>query len=117
MKHTRLRPTNYLPHVFADVNSMTEEPMSRFEQRLAQADSYLQILIQQIAAMESKPELADVVTKANEFLDAVKHSIVLLQIAKVRLLLLSCHVTSYCEEEFKGSILKIHESGSNRYSG
>jgi len=83
VKHTRLRPTNYLPHVFADVNAMADEPLSRFEQRLAQADSYLQILIQQIAAMESKPELVDVVAKANEFLDAVKHSIVLLQIAKV----------------------------------
>jgi hypothetical protein len=62
-----------------------DEPLHRFELRLAQADSYLQLLIQQVAAMESKPELADVVGKANEFLEAVKHSIVLLQIAKVRI--------------------------------
>lgn len=84
LKHTRLRPLAYFPHVFSEANVGVDEPLHRFELRLAQADSYLALLIQQVAAMESKPELAEVVGKANEFLEAVKHSIVLLQIAKVR---------------------------------
>ncbi|XP_021950667.1 oxysterol-binding protein-related protein 9 [Folsomia candida] len=82
LKHTRLRPLAYFPHVFSEANVGVDEPLHRFELRLAQADSYLALLIQQVAAMESKPELAEVVGKANEFLEAVKHSIVLLQIAK-----------------------------------
>jgi hypothetical protein len=43
------------------------------------------MLIQQVSALEGRPGLAEVVGKTNDFLDAVKHSIVLLQIAKVRI--------------------------------
>ena len=64
---------------------MQGSPLHHFEQRLAQADVYLQMLIQQISGLEnSRPELNGIVTKANEFLEAIKHSIVLLQIAKVK---------------------------------
>lgn len=41
------------------------------------------MLIQQIGDLEGRPELTRVVAKGNEFLSAIKHSIVLLQIAKV----------------------------------
>ena len=85
LKQTRLRPSSFFQHVHHSDGSSTanEPPINKFEQRLSQADAYLQLLIQQISAMESRPELAEVVKKANEFLEAVKHSIVLLQIAKV----------------------------------
>lgn len=73
----------FFPHVFSEAHQVANEPLNRFEQRLSQADSFLQILIQQIATMESRPELSEIVARANDFLEAVKHSIVLLQIAKV----------------------------------
>lgn len=72
-----------MPHHFADLSTNVEEPLLRFEQRLAQADAYLEILIKQVAALEKRSECEEVVQKANEFLEGVKHSIVLLQIAKV----------------------------------
>lgn len=101
LKHARLRPGSYLPlHFATNMSGTTDEPLRRFEHCLAQADAYLQLLIQQVVALESKPEMSHLVNKANEYLEAVKHSIVLLQIAKV------CHSVS----PFSSSFFCLSES-------
>jgi len=82
LKHARLRPS-FKSHYFPTGGDASTQPLLGFEQRLSQADVYLQMLIQQIGELEGRPELAGVVAKGNEFLSAIKHSIVLLQIAKV----------------------------------
>ena len=89
LRHARLRPGSVKPHRSQFTALGTEgipniEPLVRFEQKLAQTDVYLQMLIQQVDALQGRPQLSPVVSKANEFLEAVKHSIVLLQIAKVK---------------------------------
>ncbi|GFG40188.1 hypothetical protein Cfor_09776 [Coptotermes formosanus] len=63
-----------------------------FDKKLAEADAYLQILIDQIKALEVRMEgMSDLAEKArcevihnhaNDMLEAIKHSIVMLQIAK-----------------------------------
>nr|CAG4640791.1 EOG090X04KD [Eulimnadia texana] len=66
--------------------------MHDFDQKLAESDAYLQILIDQIKNLElrientsdetSKAKLCNIKDHANATLECIKHSIVLLQIAK-----------------------------------
>ncbi|XP_022657638.1 oxysterol-binding protein-related protein 9-like isoform X2 [Varroa destructor] len=81
-----------------------ERPVSvrSFEDKLAEADSYLQLLIQQVDKLQQRTESLDekerlhlegVCAKANRFLETVKHSIVSLQIAKN-----TAEVSSACGE-------------------
>ena len=69
LKHARIRPGSYLPLHLSGYNTggftaagggtgdrNLLEPLAIFEQRLAQADSYLQMLLQQLGALEGKPE-------------------------------------------------------------
>ncbi|XP_069673311.1 oxysterol-binding protein-related protein 9 isoform X2 [Periplaneta americana] len=63
-----------------------------FDKKLVEADAYLQILIDQIKALEVKMDnMTDIIEKArcevihnhaNDMLESIKHSIVMLQIAK-----------------------------------
>lgn len=66
-----------------------------FDRKVAEADAYLQLLIDQIKLLEKKQEAqvdennekrenyAAILTQANAMLNTVKHTIVQLQIAKV----------------------------------
>jgi len=68
--------------------------VQEFERRLLETDSYLQILIDQVKALdqridqtteeEERVRLVDIKSKTLVLLESVKHTIVLLQIAKVR---------------------------------
>lgn len=74
-------------------------PKQDFDRKIAEADAYLQLLIDQIKLIEEKkdkfPEGEEdkldiydtVLTQANAMLNSVKHTIVQLQIAKVCLFL------------------------------
>nr|CAD7398886.1 unnamed protein product [Timema poppensis] len=63
-----------------------------FDKKLVEADAYLQIIIDQVKALELRMEglsnhddkmrCQSIVNHANDMLDAIKHTIVLLQIAK-----------------------------------
>uniref|UniRef100_A0A0N8E5Y3 Oxysterol-binding protein n=1 Tax=Daphnia magna TaxID=35525 RepID=A0A0N8E5Y3_9CRUS len=66
--------------------------MQDFDKKLTETDSYLQILIDQVKALElritqgnddqEKMRLCSIRDRANEMLESIKHTIVLLQIAK-----------------------------------
>lgn len=66
--------------------------MQDFDKKLTETDSYLQILIDQVKAVEvqienateeqDKMRLCSIRDRANEMLESIKHTIVLLQIAK-----------------------------------
>nr|CAD7463334.1 unnamed protein product [Timema tahoe] len=63
-----------------------------FDKKLVEADAYLQIIIDQVKALELRMEglsnhddkmrCQSIVNHANDMLDAIKHTVVLLQIAK-----------------------------------
>lgn len=67
--------------------------LERFNAKLTETDTYLQILINQIKNLDTKLEheesekkrnqLLVLKEKSTDFLDSVKHTIVLLQLAKV----------------------------------
>jgi hypothetical protein len=67
--------------------------VQEFERKLIETDSYLQILIDQVKGLDQRIEqttneqeriqLNDIRTKTLVLLESVKHTIVLLQIAKV----------------------------------
>ena len=67
--------------------------MLDFDKKLTETDAYLQILIDQVKAIETRIEsvseehekmrLCTIRDRANEMLESIKHTIVLLQIAKV----------------------------------
>lgn len=69
-------------------------PKHDFDRKVAEADAYLQLLIEQIKLIEGKKNAADedeekqkkysaILLQANAMLNSVKHTIVQLQIAKV----------------------------------
>ena len=65
-----------------------------FDKKLSETDAYLQLLINQVGTLETRIEACeDVASKekynvikvtANAMIEAIKHSIVMLQISKVR---------------------------------
>lgn len=69
--------------------------LSDFERRLTETDAYLQLVINQVKTInakieesplqEDKEKLVDIKVKTLTLLDAIKQTIVLLQIAKVSL--------------------------------
>lgn len=79
-------------------------PKHDFDRKVAEADAYLQLLIDQIKVIEQRREslgdedeekrlrYEDILTQANVMLNSVKHAIVQLQIAKVGL---SCGLLGY----------------------
>ena len=68
-------------------------PKHDFDRKVAEADVYLQLLIEQIKLIEGKrntvedeekqKKYSDILSQANAMLNSVKHTIVQLQIAKV----------------------------------
>ena len=70
-------------------------PKQDFDRKVAEADAYLQLLIDQIKLIEQKQQAvseadetnqeryAEILKQANAMLNSVKHTIVQLQIAKV----------------------------------
>lgn len=69
-------------------------PKHDFDRKVAEADAYLQLLIEQIKLIEGKKNAAEedeekqktysaILSQANAMLNSVKHTIVQLQIAKV----------------------------------
>ncbi|XP_063225170.1 oxysterol-binding protein-related protein 9 isoform X2 [Bacillus rossius redtenbacheri] len=66
--------------------------IQEFDKKIAEADTYLQVIIDQVQALESRVDkqadpaerhsLQTIVNRANDMLDSIKHTIVLLQIAK-----------------------------------
>lgn len=98
-------------------------PKQDFNRKVAEADAYLQLLIDQIKLIEDKQKdlkedeedkkqkYGEILTQANAVLNSVKHTIVQLQIAKVckpkSIILMSsfkflqineiwCHLSEYC---------------------
>ncbi|CAK9805067.1 Oxysterol-binding protein-related protein 9 [Anthophora quadrimaculata] len=83
-----------LRHSYARWDPKKSPPKQDFDRKVAEADAYLQLLIDQIKLIETKQrtvaaedeekqeKYAAVLTQANAMLNSVKHTIVQLQIAK-----------------------------------
>lgn len=81
--------------VFQRWDPLKPPPKQDFDRKVAEADAYLQLLIDQIKLIEGKKQstaevdeeklqtYTTVLTQANAMLNSVKHTIVQLQIAKV----------------------------------
>jgi len=73
-------------------------PKQDFDRKVAEADVYLQLLIDQIKLIENKQNAAEteeeqekystILSQANAMLNSIKHTIVQLQIAKVIVILI-----------------------------
>nr|CAB3264585.1 oxysterol-binding protein-related protein 9 [Phallusia mammillata] len=81
-----------LRHSHRQVETMSNTALDEFDRRLAEADAYLQLLLENIKGVENKIDALESSTEkqnmegilmtAQEMVEAVKKSIVLLQIAK-----------------------------------
>ncbi|CAN8010058.1 unnamed protein product [Ixodes pacificus] len=92
LRHTLQRQPNAR---LWDQTGIVAPTQQNFDTKLTEADSYLQLLIEQIRDLEfniekvtdlrEKQQLSGIGNNANALLETVKHTIVLLQIAKVSL--------------------------------
>lgn len=97
----------------------TPTSMQDFDKKLIESDVYLQVLIEQTKSLETrmgsctseveKKQLTEIRDKTNAVLEAVKHSIILLQIAKN-----STHPVNGVFQPFKGSVKTKHSPSSTK---
>lgn len=97
LRHTHRRRTKK--------NDQSKVPtLVDFERKLTETDAYLQLLISQVKDLDNKIEhsgnenekdkLVEIKAKTLTLLDGVKHTIVLLQIAKVSIIALLSYIDS-----------------------
>lgn len=92
LEDTILRHTNSNLYGYKWAHARHPPSIKDFDKKLTESDAYLQILIEQVKDLESKIEniteekekaqMSLVLERANTLLETIKHSIVLLQIAK-----------------------------------